>query len=40
MFVEKQHQLDYLKRYNNRLRAIETEFKSACKGNVQVLYVN
>lgn len=36
MFVEKQRQLDHLKGYNNRLHVIETEFKSACKGNVQV----
>lgn len=40
MFVEKQRQLDHLKEHNNRLRVIETEFKSACKGNAQVLYVN
>lgn len=40
MFVEKQSQLDHLKGYNDRLRVIENEFKSACKGNVQVLYIN
>lgn len=31
MFIEKQRQLDNLKGYNDRLRAIETEFALACK---------
>jgi hypothetical protein len=34
MFIEKQRQLENLKRYNDRLRVIETEFKLACKSNI------
>lgn len=34
MFVEKQKQLDNLRKYNDRLRVIETEFRLACKGNI------
>lgn len=31
MFIEKQHLLDTLKGYNDRLRVIESEFRLACK---------
>lgn len=31
LFIEKQSRLDILKRYNDRLRAIEIEFRLACK---------
>jgi len=36
-FIEKQSSLDILKKYNDRLRVIETEFRLACKGIVYLM---
>lgn len=40
LFVEKQRQLDNLKGYNDRLRAIENEFRLACKSIYTTLMKN
>lgn len=37
LFTEKQSRLDILKKYNDRLRAIETEFRLACQSIILYL---